>query len=39
MNFKFIPELSWEFGYPLAIFLMIVSAALPFLYFKGKGWL
>ena len=39
MNFKFIPELSWEFSYPLAIFLMIVSAALPFLYFKGKGWL
>jgi len=39
MNFRFIPELSWELGYPLAILLMVVSAALPFLYFKRKGWL
>jgi magnesium transporter len=39
MNFKFIPELHWEFGYPLAILLMVISAALPFLYFKRKGWL
>jgi magnesium transporter len=39
MNFKFIPELSWQFGYPLAILIMIVSAVLPFLYFKRKGWL
>jgi magnesium transporter len=39
MNFKLIPELSWELGYPLAILLMIVSAVLPFLYFKRKGWL
>jgi len=39
MNFKFIPELHWEFGYPLAILLMVVSAIMPFLYFKRKGWL
>jgi magnesium transporter len=39
MNFKFIPELHWEFGYPLAIVLMVVSAILPFVYFKRKGWL
>ncbi len=39
MNFKFIPELHWEFGYPLAVVLMVVSAILPFLYFKRKGWL
>jgi len=39
MNFKFIPELHWEFGYPLAIVLMVASAILPFLYFKRKGWL
>jgi magnesium transporter len=39
MNFRFIPELSWELGYPLAILLMVVSAALPYLYFKRKGWL
>ncbi len=39
MNFHFIPELSWPFGYPLAILLMIVSAILPYSYFKHKGWL
>jgi magnesium transporter len=39
MNFRFIPELAWELGYPLAVLLMIVSAALPYMYFKRKGWL
>ncbi|WP_457642024.1 magnesium/cobalt transporter CorA [Persephonella sp.] len=39
MNFKFMPELQWEFGYPLAIFLMIFSAILPLFIFKKKGWL
>jgi magnesium transporter len=39
MNFKDMPELDWTFGYPLAIILMIVSAILPYLYFKRRGWL
>ncbi len=39
MNFKFMPELSWPWGYPFAIALMLLSAVLPLLYFKGKGWL
>jgi magnesium transporter len=39
MNFRHMPELDWSFGYPLAIGLMILSAILPFLYFKQKGWL
>lgn len=39
MNFKHMPELDWEFGYPWAIALMIFSAILPFIYFKRKGWL
>jgi magnesium transporter len=39
MNFHVIPELSWEFGYPLALVLMVISAVLPYLYFKRKGWL
>lgn len=39
MNFRHMPELSWWFGYPLAIFLMIAFAVLPYLYFKRKGWL
>ncbi|QPC43282.1 magnesium/cobalt transporter CorA [Kaustia mangrovi] len=39
MNFNIMPELDWTFGYPFAIVLMIVSAILPYLYFKRKGWL
>ena len=39
MNFKFMPELDWSQGYPYAIGLMIVSAAIPLVYFRRKGWL
>ena len=39
MNFKHMPELEWTFGYPLALLLMVMSAVLPFLYFRRKGWL
>jgi magnesium transporter len=39
MNFAHMPELNWELGYPLAIGLMILSALLPYYYFKRKGWL
>ncbi|WP_028032697.1 magnesium/cobalt transporter CorA [Chelativorans sp. J32] len=39
MNFDFMPELHWSFGYPYAIALMVVSAMLPYLYFKRRGWL
>jgi magnesium transporter len=34
-----MPELEWPIGYPLAILTMIVSAVLPVLYFRRKGWL
>jgi magnesium transporter len=39
MNFKFLPELEWHFGYPWAWALMITSAIAPFLYFRHRGWL
>jgi magnesium transporter len=39
MNFKFMPELSWVFGYPLALVLMVVSAIVPIYWFKRNGWL
>jgi magnesium transporter len=39
MNFKAMPELEWPIGYPLALSLMVVSAILPVLYFRRKGWL
>ena len=39
MNFHVMPELDWPFGYPLALGLILVSAVLPYLYFRRRGWL
>jgi magnesium transporter len=39
MNFHFMPELGWIGGYPLAVVLMIISAIMPYVYFKRRGWL
>lgn len=39
MNFDYMPELKWELGYPWALGIMILSAVLPYLYFKRRGWL
>jgi magnesium transporter len=39
MNFKHMPELDWPLGYPFSIGLMAVSVAIPFWFFKRKGWL
>jgi len=39
MNFKLLPELEWQFGYPFAILLMMASSGLTLLYFRRKGWL
>ena len=38
MNFEWMPELTWRFGYPFALGLMLISAFLPYLYFKRRGW-
>ncbi len=39
MNFNYMPEIGWHIGYPLALFMMVISAWLPFRYFKKKKWL
>ncbi|PND38504.1 magnesium and cobalt transport protein CorA [Paucibacter aquatile] len=39
MNFKAMPELDWQYGYPFALGLMLASVAAPFIYFRRKGWL
>lgn len=39
MNFNFMPELHSVLGYPIAIGVMILSAVLPYLWFKRRGWL
>ncbi|UPA25460.1 magnesium transporter CorA family protein [Shinella oryzae] len=38
MNFELMPELQWHFGYPYAVGLMVISALMPYLYFKRRGW-
>lgn len=39
MNFAHMPELAWDYGYLFAIGMMILSAVLPFWYFRKRGWL
>ena len=39
MNFNFMPELDKTWGYPFALVLMLVSAVVPYIYFRRKGWL
>jgi magnesium transporter len=39
MNFKYMPELNSILGYPFAILVMAISAVLPYLWFKRRGWL
>ena len=39
MNFHWIPELSFDYGYPMAILGMVLTAVLPLWYFRRKGWL
>jgi magnesium transporter len=39
MNFHHMPELEWHFGYPLALAVMLISAVVPYRWFKRKGWL
>jgi len=39
MNFHVMPELHWQYGYPMAVILMIASAVLPLWYLKRRGWL
>jgi magnesium transporter len=40
MNFHHnMIELEWTYGYPFAIVLMVLAAALPVLYFRWKKWL
>ncbi|MEU2350306.1 magnesium/cobalt transporter CorA [Modestobacter sp. NPDC049651] len=39
MNFTHMPELSWRFGYPLALLLMAALCYLLYRNFKRSGWL
>lgn len=38
MNFKGMPEYDWAYGYPYGLTLIILSALIPAIWFKVKGW-
>ncbi|MDD5456301.1 MAG: magnesium/cobalt transporter CorA [Candidatus Margulisbacteria bacterium] len=38
MNFKYMPELGWHFGYPMALTIMAVIFISMLVYFKTKKW-
>ena len=39
MNFKFMPELNWEYGYPMALVLMVAVTFVVYKWFKKKRWM
>jgi magnesium transporter len=39
MNFEDMPELTWSFGYPMALAMMATVCGLLFWRFKRAGWL
>jgi len=39
MNFKHMPELEFEYAYPLAILLMVLAGIVPYFFFKWMKWL
>lgn len=38
MNFKFMPELDWAWGYPFGLAVILISAFIPLIWFKLRGW-
>ena len=38
MNFKYLPELNWRFGYPAVMLLILLIVISMTLYFKRKKW-
>jgi magnesium transporter len=39
MNFAFMPELDWPWGYPLVLLLMVVVIVVLYRRFRAAGWL
>lgn len=39
MNFKYMPELEWAWGYPIVWGVMAIIVVLMVAYFRRKGWL
>jgi magnesium transporter len=38
MNFKNMPEYNWTYGYEFGLFIIALSAVIPIIWFKWRGW-
>jgi len=39
MNFRFMPELDWQFGYQFSLLVMLTLGIVMVIYFRIKKWL
>jgi magnesium transporter len=39
MNFNNMPELKWEYGYPMVLVLILLICTLLYRRFRRAGWL
>ena len=39
MNFRQMPELAWQWGYPLALALMVAGSLVLYRVFRAREWL
>ena len=39
MNFRYMPELDFKFGYPVVLLVMVASCIVLYVAFKRIGWL
>jgi magnesium transporter len=39
MNFKGMPELEWTYGYEYGVTMIVLSAVIPLIWFRMRGWL
>ena len=39
MNFRYMPELGFRFGYPVVLLVMVASCIVLYVVFKRIGWL
>jgi magnesium transporter len=39
MNFKYMPELDWTYGYPVSLILMTIVGIIMMAWFRNKDWL
>jgi magnesium transporter len=39
MNFDYMPETNWKYGYPTVILVSLVSSIVLYRFFRKSGWL